>query len=137
MERTGETKVKTGETQVKTGEIQMRTEEAKAKASLGGTVYFERQRGLSMQCGLFSVNHLLGGRVYSQQAMTQICYSLSDDYINPHKHIFGGDYDLNVLILALQQQQLATRWHDARQPLSVPSNDQCPQLVGYLVNIYC
>ena len=36
--------------------------------------------------------------------MKSICYELSEDFINPHKHIFGGDYDANVLMMALQRQ---------------------------------
>jgi hypothetical protein len=33
--------------------------------------------------------------------MEAICQELSSDFINPHKHIFGGDYDANVIIIAL------------------------------------
>lgn len=36
--------------------------------------------------------------------MVEICYELSDDFINPHKHIFGGDYDANVIIMGLQKK---------------------------------
>lgn len=32
-----------------------------------------------------------------------ICYTLSDELINPHKHIMGGDYDANVIIIGLQK----------------------------------
>lgn len=36
--------------------------------------------------------------------MENICYELSDDFINPHKHVLGGDYDANVVIMALQKK---------------------------------
>lgn len=56
-----------------------------------------------MQCGLHSVNNLLQKRAHSIDSMVGICYSLSDDLINPHKHIMGGDYDANVMMIALQR----------------------------------
>lgn len=46
--------------------------------------------------------------------MKAICYELSDDFINPHKHPFGGDYDVNVLMVALSHQGLTTKWFDRR-----------------------
>jgi hypothetical protein len=46
--------------------------------------------------------------------MNEICYSLSDEFINPHKHVFGGDYDVNVLMIALQREGCATEWFDRR-----------------------
>lgn len=38
--------------------------------------------------------------------MDAICKELSDDFINPHKSFFGGDYDVNVLIHALKNHSL-------------------------------
>jgi hypothetical protein len=56
---------------------------------------------MSLQCGMHALNNLLGKHFYSKEDMENICYSLSDDFINPHKYIFGGDYDVNVLMIAL------------------------------------
>lgn len=64
---------------------------------------------------MHSVNNLLGTAVYNQRQMNEICYQLSDDFINPHKHIFGGDYDANVVLIALQNHQCTTKWHDRRK----------------------
>ena len=47
-----------------------------------------------MQCGLYCVNHLLGSRTYEDKDFQDICYELSDECINPHKHICGGDYSI-------------------------------------------
>lgn len=100
-------------------------------------VYFEKQSYFSLQCGLFSVNHLLGGKVYSKTDFNNICYSLSDDTINPHKHLFGGDYDVNVLIIALQQQGYEVKWFDRRKEhLNVNTPSKEAPLIGYLVNVY-
>lgn len=49
------------------------------------------------------MNNILGVSRYNKDAMNEICYSLSDEFINPHKHVFGGDYDVNVLMIALQK----------------------------------
>jgi hypothetical protein len=35
--------------------------------------------------------------------MNSLCSTLAPSaIINPHKHLFGGDYDVNVLMLALE-----------------------------------
>jgi hypothetical protein len=48
--------------------------------------------------------------------MNEICYKLSDDFINPHKHfLFGGDYDVNVLIYSLDLLKFDVEWHDKRK----------------------
>jgi hypothetical protein len=47
--------------------------------------------------------------------MKNICYQLSDDVINPHKHIFGGDYDANVLMMAFEQEGYTCDWVDQRK----------------------
>ena len=46
--------------------------------------------------------------------MTDICYELSDEFINPHKHIFGGDFDINVLMISLQRHKAVANWYDRR-----------------------
>jgi hypothetical protein len=52
--------------------------------------------------------------------MKNICYELSDQFINPHKHIFGGDYDINVLQIALEKKGYITTWYDTRKlPFSI------------------
>jgi hypothetical protein len=43
--------------------------------------------------------------------------------INPHKSIFGGDYDVNVLMVALDKNGLTAEWFDRRSaPLTVPND---------------
>ena len=46
--------------------------------------------------------------------MNEICYSLSDDFFNPHKHPFGGDYDANIIMVALQKLGCECKWVDSR-----------------------
>jgi hypothetical protein len=51
---------------------------------------------------MHAINNLLGYPVATEKDLNQLCKQLSDDFINPHKHFLGGDYDANVLMLALQ-----------------------------------
>ena len=74
-----------------------------------------------MDCGVFCVNHLLGGRYYESSDFKEICYELSDDFINPHKHFCGGDYSIDVLMVALQKKGYDSRWHDARKEFALES----------------
>jgi hypothetical protein len=46
--------------------------------------------------------------------MEEICNELSNNFINPHKYIFGGDYDANVLMVALQRHNRICDWIDKR-----------------------
>lgn len=64
---------------------------------------------------MHSINNLLRSPVYTKSKMEEICYNLSDDFINPHKHALGGDYDANVIMIALQQQGYECQWIDKRK----------------------
>ena len=77
-------------------------------------IYFERQKSFSSLCAVHAINNLLGGNSCSEKQMNEICYSLSDDWINPHKHLFGGDYDANIIMVALQILGYECKWVDSR-----------------------
>ena len=52
--------------------------------------------------------------------MNEICYSLAEGkkMMNPHKHWFReGDFDVNVLMIALEKQKYQTKWHDQRKSI--------------------
>jgi len=63
----------------------------------------------------------------------QICEQLSPDaFINPHKSIFGfGNYDVNVVIYALQQQGFTVQWFDRRKSVGVID---LSKVFGFIVN---
>jgi hypothetical protein len=63
--------------------------------------FFEKQNNFSLQCGVHSLNNLIGYRYFSEKSLNDICFALSADLINPHKHILGGDFDANGMIIAL------------------------------------
>jgi hypothetical protein len=68
-----------------------------------------------LKCGLHALNNLFGGKIFTTNSLNEICYEMSDDWVNPHKHIFGGEYDVNVLMMALLQKGYDTQWLDKRK----------------------
>lgn len=73
-------------------------------------IYFQKQSALSAQCGLCALNNLIGAEMFNHQNLDKICKQLSTDMINPYKSIFGGDYDVSVIIKALQTLEFPVRW---------------------------
>lgn len=68
-------------------------------------------------CALHALNNLFQERGFSKQELDQICYSLSPDvWINPHKSLLGlGNYDINVIMAALQTRGCEAVWFDKRR----------------------
>ncbi|KAK2498458.1 hypothetical protein MC885_010582 [Smutsia gigantea] len=56
-----------------------------------------------------------------------------DSRLNPHRSLLGtGNYDVNVIMAALQGLGLATVWWDRRRP---PSQLALPQVLGLILNL--
>ncbi|KAJ8889847.1 hypothetical protein PR048_009351 [Dryococelus australis] len=71
-------------------------------------------------CALHALNNLFQERnAFSKADLDSICYSLSPDvWINPHKSFLGlGNYDVNVIMAALQQKGYEAIWFDKRKLL--------------------
>lgn len=69
--------------------------------------------------------------------MDSLCATLAPKaMINPHKHILGGDYDVNVLMLALEVECYSSKWHDRRNPFVITPRKDGMELVGFLINRY-
>ena len=78
-------------------------------------IYHERQR--QMLCAVHTLNNLFQDRnAYSKADLDAISYSLNPDaFVNPHKSMFGlGNYDVNVLMAALQLREYEAVWFDKR-----------------------
>lgn len=78
-------------------------------------IYHERQR--QMLCAVHALNNLFqDGNAYSKADLDAISYSLSpDSFVNPHKNVLGlGNYDVNVLMAALQLKEYEAVWFDKR-----------------------
>ena len=78
-------------------------------------IYHERQR--LMLCAVHSLNNLFQDRnAYSKEDLDAISYQLSPDaFVNPHKNMLGlGNYDVNVMMVALQLKNYEVVWFDKR-----------------------
>ena len=78
-------------------------------------IYHERQR--QMLCAVHALNNLFQDRnAYSKADLDAISYNLSpDSFVNPHKNMLGlGNYDVNVLMVALQLRDYEAVWFDKR-----------------------
>ncbi|MEE6516173.1 hypothetical protein FKM82_025424 [Ascaphus truei] len=78
-------------------------------------VFHERQR-LEL-CAVHALNNLLQSHVFSQQHAEEICRGLApDSRFNPHRSVLGtGNYDVNVIMAALQTLDYAAVWWDKRR----------------------
>jgi len=96
-------------------------------------VYHERQ-SLQM-CALHALNNLFqDGRAFSRAQLDEICARLSpDNLINPHKSVLGlGNYDINVIMSALETKNHAAIWFDKRKGVDILDLDR---VYGFILNI--
>lgn len=79
-------------------------------------IYHEKQ--VRELCGLHALNNLFQQRdAFTKTELDAICHTLSpDDWINPHKSLLGlGNYDINVIMKALQDRNYSMIWFDRRK----------------------
>jgi len=95
-------------------------------------IYHEHQ-SLEL-CLLHALNNLFQGQAFAQESLETICKELAPDtWVNPHKSFFGlGNYDVNVLIAALQQKDCTAVWFDRRLD---PSALEPSQVIGFILNL--
>uniref|UniRef100_A0AC34QSK7 Ubiquitinyl hydrolase 1 n=1 Tax=Panagrolaimus sp. JU765 TaxID=591449 RepID=A0AC34QSK7_9BILA len=94
-------------------------------------LYHEKQE--KQMCLLHAINNLLQKRVFNKEDLDKICLMLNDKYwFNPHRSMLGlGNYDVNVLMTALLEQNLSVTWFDNRlRADSIVTN----KIVGYIFN---
>ncbi|XP_058797905.1 josephin-2 [Phymastichus coffea] len=105
---------------------------AGTKAGMPGSIYHERQ--VRELCALHALNNLFQERGFSKQELDQICYSLSPDvWINPHKSLLGlGNYDINVIMAALQKRGCEAVWFDKRRDPKCLCLDN---IQGFILNV--
>ncbi|XP_027370833.1 putative L-aspartate dehydrogenase [Bos indicus x Bos taurus] len=96
------------------------------------SVYHERQR-LEL-CAVHALNNVLQQQLFSQEAADEICKRVGpDSRLNPHRSLLGtGNYDVNVIMAALQGQGLAAVWWDRRRSLSQLA---LPRVLGLILNL--
>lgn len=68
--------------------------------------------------------------------MDEISVNLSPEYyVNPHRSVLGlGNYDVNVIMAALQAHGMNLIWYDKRKEISLESLE-ISTTFGYILNI--
>lgn len=105
---------------------------ANTGSDMTGSIYHERQ--VKELCALHALNNLFQERGFSKQELDQICYSLSPAvWINPHKSLLGlGNYDINVIMAALQRRGREAVWFDKRRDPKCLCLDK---IEGFILNV--
>ncbi|XP_074649250.1 josephin-1-like [Tubulanus polymorphus] len=96
-------------------------------------IYHEKQS--KEMCALHALNNLYqDSKAFSKKQLDSICYSLSPaSMINPHKSMFGfGNYDVNVLMSAVQLKDSEAIWFDKRKDVSCLC---LKNIHGFILNI--
>jgi len=78
-------------------------------------VYHERQS--RQLCALHVLNNLLQEKAFNKSDLDEICLQLNDSqWWNPHRSPLGlGNYDVNVMMAALQLKEYQAVWFDKRK----------------------
>lgn len=105
--------------------------------STSTSVYHEKQS--RWRCGIHAVNAILKGPVYAPSDFDTIADSLLVQprwpWSHPHRSVFGmGEYDVNVLLVALEKRNIVGSWMRDRNLSTILSklgDDVC----GFLVNV--
>jgi len=73
------------------------------------------------ECLLHAINALLGRKAVSIKSLDKICKALAPNkLINSHKSILQtGNYDANVLMSALKNENIDVQWFDARKAAQI------------------
>ncbi|PSN44493.1 Josephin-like protein [Blattella germanica] len=101
--------------------------------AMNGAIYHERQ--VKELCALHALNNLFQERdAFSKAELDEICYSLSPNvWINPHKSLLGlGNYDINVIMAALQRKGYEAIWFDKRKD---PKCLNLDNIYGFILNV--
>ncbi|CAG5134486.1 unnamed protein product [Candidula unifasciata] len=99
-----------------------------------GEVKLYHERQVKELCALHALNNLLqSDQAFTKKDLDDICNRLSPgSFINPHRSILGlGNYDVNVLMAALQEKGLETIWFDKRKDVDVLVTDN---IMGFILN---
>ncbi|XP_066146105.1 josephin-2-like isoform X2 [Euwallacea fornicatus] len=97
------------------------------------SIYHEKQ--VRELCALHALNNLFQDKnAFLKCELDSICYNLSPEHwINPHKSMLGlGNYDVNVIISALQSRGCGMVWFDKRKD---PSCLNLNNIIGLILNI--
>lgn len=122
-------------------------EEEEEKKKAQGEVYHERQR--LQFCLLHSLNNLFQEKgAFTRAHLNAIAEKLNHDDPNkgtwtpvsvifkPHHNALTGNYDINVLIAALEEKGKKVIWHDRRSGASsIDLDEPVDKLMGIVLNV--
>ncbi|VDK88352.1 unnamed protein product [Dibothriocephalus latus] len=97
-------------------------------------IYHQKQSLLL--CAVHAINNVLQFEAVNKKSMDAICSSLSpgSSWTNPHRNILGlGNFDVNVLILALQENGHDVVWFN-RQKSMTEYNLNWDLITGFILN---
>lgn len=98
-------------------------------------IYHERQ--VAQQCGLHALNNLFQRpNMFTKQQLDEYCNQLTPNvWLNPHRSWLGwGNYDVNVMMYALQCEGCEAIWFDRRRD---PNCLQLDAIIGFILNVDC
>ncbi|OQV14407.1 putative Josephin-2 [Hypsibius exemplaris] len=96
-------------------------------------IYHEHQ--VKQFCALHALNNLFGESCFTKKSLDDICERLAPTkgWGNPHRSFFGfGNWDVNVVMVAVQSKNCEAVWWDKRNDLS---NLDLKPIVGFILNI--
>jgi josephin len=104
---------------------------------------YHEQQSLAL-CAVHAVNNLLQRQEYTKKDFDAVCQALSEaTWFNPHRSMLNiGDYDVNVVSIVLERQNLQVTWWDQRQELHASDLERClgvlwnvasPSLLGWML----
>lgn len=83
-------------------------------------MYHEQQKWAL--CGVHAINNLLQKQAFDKASFDAVCDELAPSFHafwNPHRSAMGlGNYDVNVLMVLLEREGFAVKWHDVRHEIS-------------------
>uniref|UniRef100_A0A6A7FNZ1 Josephin-2 n=1 Tax=Hirondellea gigas TaxID=1518452 RepID=A0A6A7FNZ1_9CRUS len=97
------------------------------------SIYHEKQ--VKELCALHSLNNLFQDpTAFTKSDLDSICERLSPDHwLNPHKSMLGtGNYDINVIMAALEVKGCGVVWFDKRKD---PATIAVDLVLGFILNI--
>jgi len=100
---------------------------------MASAIYHERQS--RQLCALHVLNNLLQEKAFTKAQLDDICTQLAPDnqWWNPHRSPLGlGNYDVNVMMAALQGKDCQAIWFDKRK--NIRNVRPCAAL-GFILNV--
>ncbi|CAG9095678.1 hypothetical protein JYU34_007089 [Plutella xylostella] len=101
--------------------------------SVKPTIYHEKQ--VKELCALHALNNLFQTESsFTKSELDVICGQLSPNvWINPHRSMLGlGNYDINVIMAALQKKGCEAIWFDKRKD---PACLDLSHISGFILNV--